>query len=917
VAEPLVTTTYTVTVTAANGCTDTDEVTVTVDKDAPTANIKGTTEICSGDQSILDASSSIVQGTPSYVWEKDGITLPNEIGDTLIVRESGEYVLEITDSNGCTDTDTLVVKVNIVPSIEPIEDVEECDSYELPQLPDGFGYYAQTMGVEPVSGTITNDAILYVYAATGTENMCWVEDTFNVTISITPEVGEFDDVDVCDSYTLPELEVGKYYTAAQGEGDLLEAGTVINSTQTIYVYAESESGLCSEEESFLVTINESPNAVTTQISPAECGIPNSGTATVTVISGGSGSYSYLWENGSTTKTVTNLSPGVHSVVVTDIATGCSDNATVLITEDDTQAPEIICPENIDTIITSETCEIELNIPAPEVTDNCSVGTLINNFNNSADASGNYPASTTIVQWIATDNAGNADTCYQTITVKSAPVANNDIVTLSQNTQNEIVPLANDFDCDNNIDTTTFEIVIQPVNGTISEIDTERGTFIYTPEDGFTGTDSIQYKICDTDNLCDEAWVLLNVNSVNEPPVAVNDTVIVGNCAGEITINVTANDYDPDGDILTTPELIASVENGTLTQNEDGTFTYNPVDGFEGTVQFTYEICDSENQDAALCDQAVVTITVMLDTDCDNVPDEIDIDDDNDGILDIDETFTADTDSDGIPNYLDIDSDNDGIIDNIEGQAEGTHREPVWNDSDGDGWDDQYDPDSGGTYFDLADTDTDGDPDFIDSDADDDGVDDYIEGFDLVDGNGVIDSIPETYPAGTDADLDGLDDNYDNIYGWNIYNNPTGGNAPLPDYDNDGIRAWRDADDKPEGGGGNPVVGCELIVPNGFSPNNDGANDFFKVVFECEEGEQTFGEIYPNAKLYVYNRWGNLLYEKEHFGNTGILGTTDAWWDGYSENTLTVGNKKVPTGTYIYILVLDGNDVRKGTVFVNY
>ncbi|MBN2899029.1 MAG: tandem-95 repeat protein, partial [Clostridia bacterium] len=479
------------------------------------------------------------------------------------------------------------------------------------------------------------------------------------------------------------------------------------------------------------------------------------------------------------------------------------------------------------------------------------------------------------------------------------------------------PLVNDVDCDNNIDAATFEILTQPEHGTVSDINLTDGTFIYTPEEAYTGVDSLSYRICDADNQCDEAWVLLNVNSVNVPPVAVNDTVIAGNCGGEVIIDVVANDSDPDGDDLTTPELIVSVENGTLIQNEDGTFTYNPVDGFQGTVQFTYEICDSENPDAALCDQAVVTITVMLDTDCDNVPDEIDIDDDNDGILDIDETFTADTDSDGIPNYLDIDSDNDGIIDNIEAQAEGTYRAPVWSDSDGDGWDDQYDPDSEGAYFELADTDSDGDPDFIDTDTDDDGIEDYIEGFDLVNGNGVIDSIPETYPAETDADLDGLDDNYDNIDGRNIHNNSTGGNAPLPDYDEDGIRAWRDSDDKPKDIEPPLAQGCELRIPNGFSPDGDSYNQYFKIVYTCDQGEQTFGEINENAKMMIYNRWGNLVFEKDGYGNISRHGEADAWWDGRSDNNWTVGNNKVPVATYVYVLILDNGEVYKGTVYVNY
>jgi hypothetical protein len=71
-------------------------------------------------------------------------------------------------------------------------------------------------------------------------------------------------------------------------------------------------------------------------------------------------------------------------------------------------------------------------------------------------------------------------------------------------------------------------------------------------------------------------------------------------------------------------------------------------------------------------------------------------------------------------------------------------------------------------------------------------------------------------------------------------------------------------------------------------------------------------------LYIYNRWGNLIFEKEHYGSYETWGNkVDTWWDGRSEHDWTVGESKVPVATYIYILILEGDNVEKGTVFVNY
>ena len=58
------------------------------------------------------------------------------------------------------------------------------------------------------------------------------------------------------------------------------------------------------------------------------------------------------------------------------------------------------------------------------------------------------------------------------------------------------------------------------------------------------------------------------------------------------------------------------------------------------------------------------ITILPDNDKDGIPDDDDVDDDNDGILDIRED-TTDLDGDGIPNHFDPDSDGDGCYDVIE------------------------------------------------------------------------------------------------------------------------------------------------------------------------------------------------------------------------------------------------------------
>jgi gliding motility-associated-like protein len=153
-------------------------------------------------------------------------------------------------------------------------------------------------------------------------------------------------------------------------------------------------------------------------------------------------------------------------------------------------------------------------------------------------------------------------------------------------------------------------------------------------------------------------------------------------------------------------------------------------------------------------------THPTDTDGDGIPNYLDIDSDNDGILDNVEAQTTagyiapcgidtdgnglddhyevtpgscgglipiDTDLDSVPDYLDLDSDNDGILDNIEAQSTADYQPPCGIDSDGNGLDDHYETHPGGGEG-ITPVNTDGDncPDFRDLDSDNDGCFDTME-----------------------------------------------------------------------------------------------------------------------------------------------------------------------------------------------
>lgn len=326
-------------------------------------------------------------------------------------------------------------------------------------------------------------------------------------------------------------------------------------------------------------------------------------------------------------------------------------------------------------------------------------------------------------------------------------------------------------------------------------------------------------------------------SESETYTAVNDTFhFIRTCDRSVlTGTVINNDQIKSNSISVC--YVFSPRSGLLTFGTQGRFTFTPQDLKSGLVTFNYRLCNSSNHETY--SEAVVHIFVEHDSDCDGVVDELDQDNDNDGIPDAFEKMDGkDSDLDGCPDYLDIDSDNDGITDLEEWQAENAFVYPSDQDLSRNGWDNAYDQSSGGIWSEPEDTDSDLIPDYLDTDSDNDGLPDHVEAFDLN-----RDEIPEVYPLNIDSDNDGLDDAYDTLqYAPNLCN-AIGSCAPLPDLNKNGIREWRDkyvAIVPQEENPVNPMISNYKIYPN------PSAGQFIIEIPEVYSGQYTLKVFYPNG-----------------------------------------------------------------------
>src|SRR4029450_7473991 len=130
---------------------------------------------------------------------------------------------------------------------------------------------------------------------------------------------------------------------------------------------------------------------------------------------------------------------------------------------------------------------------------------------------------------------------------------------------------------------------------------------YTPNAGFTGTDSFIYYASDGSTNSLLAAVTLQVEGTGSAAQGRDDSFHV-NEDGVLDIGasggVLANDTDADGDPLTAT-LVSGPANGTLALNADGSFTYTPTGGFNGNDSFTYTASDG----AGVSNVATVNITV--------------------------------------------------------------------------------------------------------------------------------------------------------------------------------------------------------------------------------------------------------------------------------------------------------------------
>ncbi len=210
-------------------------------------------------------------------------------------------------------------------------------------------------------------------------------------------------------------------------------------------------------------------------------------------------------------------------------------------------------------------------------------------------------------------SGVCDTTYINIIVtpvNDAPTTNDVNVVTSINTSIGVNVGAGTSDPENNPLTYSFG---SATNGGTFTVD-GNGTITVTPPTGFTGTITIPFTVCDESIypvtvLCDQGLITITVvdttGGINHAPIANTDQTTTPQDV-TVTVNAIANDFDVDGDVLDVDLVTTTSPNGTITNNNDGTVTFDPNPDFTGVDTILYTVCDPDGA----CDTDTIFVYVV-------------------------------------------------------------------------------------------------------------------------------------------------------------------------------------------------------------------------------------------------------------------------------------------------------------------
>jgi gliding motility-associated-like protein len=341
---------YTVTVTDANGCTNTETITVTepsaVSVTASVVSDYNGADIscngnCDGELLVVGTGGT---GTFTYQWDA---AAASQTTDTARAICAGTYRVTVTDVNGCSDSTTVTITEPTLLTSTTTSTDATCNGVAngtgTVTPVGGTGAYSYNWSTVPAQTTALAtglEATTGQYIVTVSDaNSCVVFDTVNIaeptavtaTIATVPANcnGAADGTATATAAGGTPGAINPYtYDWGTGFGP---SATSPGTAAGIYTVTIADGNNCTITESYTIT---EPAAISFTVAntDASCNGTSDGTATINV-SGGVGGFTYLWNlsPAQTTATATGLPAGLHCVTVTDL-NGCFVDTCIQVNE---------------------------------------------------------------------------------------------------------------------------------------------------------------------------------------------------------------------------------------------------------------------------------------------------------------------------------------------------------------------------------------------------------------------------------------------------------------------------------------------------------------------------------------------------------------------------------------------------------
>jgi large repetitive protein len=342
---------YQVTITDANGCSTSSGFTAITQ---PAVLTSSATTIDSADcfgssdgQIILSTSGGT--GTYTYTWSPTGGN-----GPTASNLQAGCYTALVTDQNGCTTSASGCIQqpTQIVSAIGSQTNVSCNGGNDGSAAITGSGGSPQyTFSWSPSVSTTATASNLTVgnYTVIVTDaNGCSTTTAVNIT-----EPPALADTTNTINSTCSQSDGTAWVTVTGGAGSYTYAWTPVGGTGATannlsagnYTVTVTDANGCTIVDFASVSDATSPVISTTAVSDVSCNGDSTGSASVTVTSGGTPPFTYSWSTGDTTASIDSLTANVYNITVTD-SNGCVASGSVTITQPPSLISSIASSTNV-------------------------------------------------------------------------------------------------------------------------------------------------------------------------------------------------------------------------------------------------------------------------------------------------------------------------------------------------------------------------------------------------------------------------------------------------------------------------------------------------------------------------------------------------------------------------------------------